>query len=267
MRAFGSVILVLLLTCITSDAADYVRIGVDSIPAGATNFEIPFYVEHTCPDPTRIGGISHGFVLTATGDAGWSFAGYDYYPAACDWFPLSCLLFHNAVDGTAPDSFAVGGSDFGLGYGMPYLLDSWLFSLYLDIGPGEGEILIDSAFVFDASAWKWSEMTCGQGGAPDRPLFLDENGSDASHPIHITVYEPICGDADLSGQVDIDDAVYVISYIFMFGPAPNPLSVGDCDCSGGPVPVDIDDVVYLMDYILRGGPEPCDIDSDGIPDC
>ena len=150
---------------------------------------------------------------------------------------------------------------------MPIMTDTYLFSLFLDIGPGEGEILIDSAYVFTAGAWKWSGMTCGQGGAPDRPLFVDKYGSDANHPIHITVYEPLCGDVTLDGAVDIDDPVFLISYIFAFGPAPNPLSVGDCDCSGGGVPVDIDDVVYLMNYILRDGPEPCDVDGDGVPDC
>jgi len=64
----------------------------------------------------------------------------------------------------------------------------------------------------------------------------------------------ICGDADASGGVDIDDAVYLIAYIFASGPAPEPLESGDVDLSGA---VDIDDVVYLINYIFGGGPEPC----------
>jgi hypothetical protein len=39
---------------------------------------------------------------------------------------------------------------------------------------------------------------------------------------------------------------------------------GDSDCSGD---VDIDDVVYLIAYIFSGGPAPCDTDGDGVPDC
>jgi hypothetical protein len=35
-------------------------------------------------------------------------------------------------------------------------------------------------------------MTCGLGGAPDRPLFLAKDGSDAVHPICMTVYEAQC---------------------------------------------------------------------------
>jgi uncharacterized protein (TIGR02145 family) len=39
---------------------------------------------------------------------------------------------------------------------------------------------------------------------------------------------------------------------------------GDVDCSGGS---DIDDVVYLITYIFAGGPAPCDPDNNGLYDC
>jgi len=63
----------------------------------------------------------------------------------------------------------------------------------------------------------------------------------------------VCGDADASGGVDIDDVVYLLNYIFAGGPAPDPSVSGDVDASGG---VDIDDVVYLMNYIFAGGIDP-----------
>jgi uncharacterized Ntn-hydrolase superfamily protein len=65
----------------------------------------------------------------------------------------------------------------------------------------------------------------------------------------------ICGDADASGDVDIDDVVYLIAYIFSGGPPPDPYETGDADYSGE---VDIDDVVYLIAYIFSGGNDPCD---------
>jgi len=74
----------------------------------------------------------------------------------------------------------------------------------------------------------------------------------------------ICGDCDASGDVDIDDVVYLITYIFSGGPAPDPEIAGDADCSGA---VDIDDVVYLIQYIFSGGPAPCDPSGDGAQDC
>ncbi len=74
----------------------------------------------------------------------------------------------------------------------------------------------------------------------------------------------VCGDVDASGAVDIDDVVYLISYIFSGGPEPLPYHSGDTNCSGA---VDIDDPVYLIAYILSGGYAPCDADGDGEPDC
>jgi len=68
----------------------------------------------------------------------------------------------------------------------------------------------------------------------------------------VSIY--FCGNADNRGSVDIDDVVFLISYIFAGGPSPDPLDSGDADCSQA---VDIDDVVYLIAYIFSGGPEPC----------
>jgi hypothetical protein len=82
-------------------------------------------------------------------------------------------------------------------------------------------------------------------GADAMWIMVDVVGSQQSY---------ICGDADDSGGIDIDDAVYLIAYIFSGGPAPDPVQAGDVDCSGG---IDIDDVVYLIAYIFASGPVPC----------
>jgi hypothetical protein len=74
----------------------------------------------------------------------------------------------------------------------------------------------------------------------------------------------ICGDADATEAVDIDDVVWLIAYIFSGGPEPIPYESGDANCSGG---VDIDDVVWLISYIFTGGNMPCDTDGDNVPDC
>ncbi len=63
-----------------------------------------------------------------------------------------------------------------------------------------------------------------------------------------------CGDVNESGDVDIDDAVFLVTYIFAGGPAPDPMAAGDVNCSDN---IDIDDIVYLINYIFAGGPEPC----------
>jgi len=95
--------------------------------------------------------------------------------------------------------------------------------------------------------------------------FIASDGELAdTQVVGITVADYICGDADASGEVDIDDVVYLIAYIFSSGPAPVPYESGDVNCAAG---VDIDDVVYLIGYIFSSGPAPCDPDDNGVPDC
>jgi len=72
--------------------------------------------------------------------------------------------------------------------------------------------------------------------------------------INVVVSTFVCGDANGSGVVDIDDITYIITHIFQSGPPPNPIESGDANCSGE---VDIDDIVYLITYIFAAGPEPC----------
>ncbi len=63
------------------------------------------------------------------------------------------------------------------------------------------------------------------------------------------------GDANADGTVDGSDVVYLINYLFRFGPEPVPLWVGDVNCDGD---VNSGDIVYLISYLFRGGPGPCE---------
>jgi hypothetical protein len=63
----------------------------------------------------------------------------------------------------------------------------------------------------------------------------------------------LSGDANGDDGLDIDDAVYLIEFIFSGGAGPEPFDSGDADCSGT---VDIDDVVFLIAYIFASGPGP-----------
>lgn len=91
-----------------------------------------------------------------------------------------------------------------------------------------------------------------------------EAGIDAFAIDFFDCYVYVCGDGNGSGDVDIDDVVFIVQYIFSGGSAPYPLESADADCSGD---VDIDDVVYLIAYVFSGGPAPCDTNGDGQPEC
>ena len=65
----------------------------------------------------------------------------------------------------------------------------------------------------------------------------------------------LCGDANNDAAVNIGDAVFIISYAFRDGPAPNPLIAAEANCDGA---VNIGDAVYIISYAFRGGPAPCE---------
>jgi hypothetical protein len=74
--------------------------------------------------------------------------------------------------------------------------------------------------------------------------------------MNITVVDPpyICGDANGDFAVNISDAVFLISFIFTGGAAPNPAAAADANCDTA---VNISDAVYLISYIFAAGAAPC----------
>ena len=61
------------------------------------------------------------------------------------------------------------------------------------------------------------------------------------------------GDVNLDGEIDVEDIVYLINYLFAEGPEPKPRESGDVNCDGL---VNIVDVIYLINYLFMGGPPP-----------
>jgi hypothetical protein len=82
----------------------------------------------------------------------------------------------------------------------------------------------------------------GVGDACDHDCIL--------HPIHI-------GDANDDGQVNVGDAVSIISYVFRGGPRPRPYRTASGD-SNADCQANVADAVYIIGYIFKGGPPPHD---------
>jgi len=75
----------------------------------------------------------------------------------------------------------------------------------------------------------------------------------------------ICGDASGDEAVNVNDATFIINYIFVpDSPIPQPWEAADVNCDGT---VNVSDGVWIIDYIFSGGNDPCDTDGDGEPDC
>jgi hypothetical protein len=67
-------------------------------------------------------------------------------------------------------------------------------------------------------------------------------------------YVSLRGDPNGDGVIDIVDVVYLINYLFLGGPPPDPMAAGDATCDGV---VDAADVVHLLNYLFVNGPPPC----------
>jgi len=70
---------------------------------------------------------------------------------------------------------------------------------------------------------------------------------------HITVIPYLTGDPNHDGLINSADVSYLINYLFVNGPAPDPFASGDATCDGR---VNAADVIYLINYLFVKGPAP-----------
>lgn len=63
----------------------------------------------------------------------------------------------------------------------------------------------------------------------------------------------VAGDANADGTLNVGDAVYLINFVFKFGPPPFPYATGDVNCDGT---ANVGDAVYLVNHIFKGGDPP-----------
>ena len=88
-----------------------------------------------------------------------------------------------------------------------------------------------------------------------RVIVTDAFGNEVETAIrYFTTNLFVCGDANGDEHVNVGDAVFIISYAFRGGPAPDPIEAGDANCDGH---CNIGDAVFIISYAFRGGPAPC----------
>jgi hypothetical protein len=88
-------------------------------------------------------------------------------------------------------------------------------------------------------------------------VFVQDD-DDPTHPVFRSAKSGlfltwVYGDANGDSTVNVADIVYLVTYLFLDGPAPDPRASGDAnyDCV-----LDIGDAVYLVTYVFMEGPEP-----------
>lgn len=121
------------------------------------------------------------------------------------------------------------------------------------VSPEEGTIPAESFFdvflTFDGTVFEdcvEETLTC----------YLVFTSNDCDEPeVTVPVYMwSARGDVNGDCRLDVVDVVFLLNWIFIGGPAPDPLCVGDVNRSGGDP--DSDDALYLISYLFMYGPPP-----------
>jgi len=88
-------------------------------------------------------------------------------------------------------------------------------------------------------------------------IVHDVRGGSASIIGSVGIYAEgtncLCGDATGNSELDAGDMVFLLNYLFVGGPPPDPLETGDVDNN---CIVDAGDMVYLLNYLFLQGPPP-----------
>ena len=263
MRVALCMVALVLVFVLPAQAANNIMIGIDSVPNYLTEFMVPFLYEND----VDLECIVNGFTIAAYGDITALF-GFNKTFATAGRFaemPLYFLVRTFPDTSVASDSLLYGGCLIwypGSTESIPAGPLEKLFSYEVLVTKiagedSEGDICIDSARkVWVSGDWMWDD---GSGNID--PTFNNGNGAHC-----ITYYDAdmLRGDVTNDGKVNISDAVYLISFVFNGGPAPNPYIIGDANCDGKS---NVGDAVYLINYVFKNGSPPGDPNRDGIPDC
>jgi hypothetical protein len=97
---------------------------------------------------------------------------------------------------------------------------------------------------------KWAGITSYVG--PEENLMCGRSLYVAQVVMALPQYR--CGDANGDGVANVGDAVYVLRYIFSYGPSPIPRQSGDANADND---INVGDVVTIINYLFKGGPPPC----------
>ena len=167
-------------------------------------------------------------ILLNNGDG--TFGPHTVYPVGtCPW-----SVFPADID---------GDSDLDLTASHEFSSDVWILL-------NEGNGTFDPDSVYPVADYAYSIFAADLDGDGDLDLATAAYGADS-----VSVLRNCLPTGDCNGDtvINIADVVQLINYLFIDGPAPDPLEVGDVNCDGV---VNIADVIYLINYLFINGPPP-----------
>ncbi|OGC78076.1 MAG: hypothetical protein A2Z27_03920 [candidate division Zixibacteria bacterium RBG_16_50_21] len=125
-----------------------------------------------------------------------------------------------------------------------------------------------------SGSFSWNTTPDDTLTSPDTVTFIVDDGTGRADTaeVVITVLPFITppggldGDINGDGDVNLEDVIYLVNYVFHDGPPGNPEAVGDIN---GDCFITVADIIYLSNYILKGGNPPVpwclpgDVNHDG----
>ncbi len=70
-----------------------------------------------------------------------------------------------------------------------------------------------------------------------------------------TVLVTLRGDLNKDKSRNLTDIIFLVNYVFKGGTAPNPVALGNVNCSTGAP--NLTDIIYMVNYVFKGGTAPC----------
>lgn len=231
----------------------------DHIAAQGAEFHVSSFEDLTLNSLLYYTAYRRGVILLGIGEPFGHWLGMlEYSPPADDSQPLPCTIY-DTRGGQSVQSTLQFSPTLSIDYQGLFRNVDKVIAVYPRADTTSRQVIGGDFNSSDGWSYLWNSTGFEDGYYLLAAIGIDITGhvgEGTSRIFRSCSPSYIQGDANFSGNVDIDDVVYLIGYIFSSGPEPQPvLDAGDCNCSEF---VDIDDVVYLVGYIFTGGPPPCE---------